>query len=235
MSILLQIVFFSLFAGAPLVVGGIVARSLTIRDRVLREAVLHWIVAFGGGVLLSAVAFALVPYAIKTVSLIVLVLSFTLGTLSFVIVHYVLGKFSHPYTQVIAMVSDFIPEALVLGASFAIDPAFGLLLAFFIGLQNLPEGFNAYRELRVTHSGPISLGILAIFALFGVLATLMGSLYLTSNALLISVMLLFASGGIVYLTFQDIAPASKIDGHRVAATGAAFGFLLGMMAEFVLG
>lgn len=42
---------------------------------------------------------------------------------------------------------DFIPESIALGATFAIEPNLAILLAVFIGLQNLPEAFNAYRDL----------------------------------------------------------------------------------------
>lgn len=46
--------------------------------------------------------------------------------------------------------SDFIPEAIALGAAFAHGEKTGALLAILIALQNLPEGFNAYRELNAT-------------------------------------------------------------------------------------
>ena len=49
--------------------------------------------------------------------------------------------------QLVAMVSDFVPEAMAMGAMFASGEAAGPLLAVLRGLQNLPEGFNAYREL----------------------------------------------------------------------------------------
>jgi zinc transporter, ZIP family len=42
---------------------------------------------------------------------------------------------------------DFIPESIALGAVFATDTSMALLLAIFIGLQNLPEAFNSFRDM----------------------------------------------------------------------------------------
>ncbi|MFC0268094.1 hypothetical protein [Kushneria aurantia] len=53
-------------------------------------------------------------------------------------------------SQLTAMLSDFVPEALALGATFTVSRESGLLLAGIIALQNLPEGFNAYRELALS-------------------------------------------------------------------------------------
>jgi ZIP family zinc transporter len=50
--------------------------------------------------------------------------------------------------QAMAMLMDFIPEAIALGAVFSRHHKLGILLAFFVGLQNLPESFNAYFDLR---------------------------------------------------------------------------------------
>jgi len=46
--------------------------------------------------------------------------------------------------QFLAMLMDFLPEALALGAVFGHDRRLGVLLAAFIGAQNLPEGFNSF-------------------------------------------------------------------------------------------
>lgn len=42
----------------------------------------------------------------------------------------------------------FLPESLALGAAVAAGGSQALLLGALIALQNIPEGFNAYRELR---------------------------------------------------------------------------------------
>ncbi|MFT7161526.1 MAG: ZIP family zinc transporter [Bacteroidia bacterium] len=48
-------------------------------------------------------------------------------------------------------------------------------------------------------------------------------------------LMLFCSGGIVYLIFQDIAPMSKLKKSWIPALGASLGFLVGMVGVKVLG
>jgi ZIP family zinc transporter len=41
--------------------------------------------------------------------------------------------------------------------------------------------------------------------------------------------MLFASGGILYSIFQDIAPQAKLDKHWFPPMGGVFGFALGLI------
>jgi ZIP family zinc transporter len=132
------------------------------------------------------------------------------------------------------MMMDFIPEALALGASFAYSRSFGLLLAIFIGLQNLPEGFNSYMELRKKMKKRSTLWLMFGLSFVGIAAALTGKNLLSNVPKITSSILLFAGGGILYLIFQDIAPLSRRRNDWIPATGASFGFLLGMLAEKLL-
>jgi peptidoglycan/LPS O-acetylase OafA/YrhL len=53
------------------------------------------------------------------------------------------------------------------------------------------------------------------------------------NALLHPVV--FASGGILYLIFQDIAPQSKMRRHWTPPIGAVLGFVVGMLGKKLIG
>lgn len=46
--------------------------------------------------------------------------------------------------------------------------------------------------------------------------------------------MLFAAGGILYLTFQDIAPQVRLDRHWAPPLGAVGGFLLGLAGSFIV-
>jgi len=46
--------------------------------------------------------------------------------------------------------------------------------------------------------------------------------------------MLFASGGILYLIFQDIAPSLRLKSSRYIAIGVNLGFIIGMMGEALL-
>ena len=45
--------------------------------------------------------------------------------------------------------------------------------------------------------------------------------------------MLFAAGGILYLTLQDIAPRSRLERHWLPPLGAVPGFVLALVSELV--
>ena len=141
------------------------------------------------------------------------------------------------FSQLIAMLSDFVPEALALGATFAFSRDAGLLLAGLIALQNMPEGFNAYREIKVSseYSRQRIIGAFTLMALLGPIAGVTGYFVFSGHPKIVSGIMLFAAGGILYIIFQDIAPQSKLKNHWASPLGAVAGFLLGVLGHISVG
>jgi ZIP family zinc transporter len=110
-----------------------------------------------------------------------------------------------------------------------------MLLAVFIGLQNLPEAFNSYRDL--VQSGFTAQKALVIFfglSFFGIIGALIGHFFLSDYPALTAHLMVFASGGILYLLIQDIIPESKLDHNYLTSLGATLGFLVGMVGEKIV-
>lgn len=232
MADILKVVLYSLVSGATIIIGGFFARLEVFPDSELKNEVSHGIVALGGGVLVAAVAFVLAPGAIASLPLLLLVLAFLFGSACFLLLDRYISKRGGSGAQLMAMLMDFIPEAIALGAIFAHDPRTGLLLAIFIGMQNLPEGYNSFGDLLASgFSLNKSLLILVPFSLIGAVAAVCGFLLLTGQERLIASLMSFAAGGILYLVFQDIAPMAKVKNHWTPAIGATIGFMLGMVGE----
>jgi ZIP family zinc transporter len=138
--------------------------------------------------------------------------------------------------QLTAMMLDFVPEAMALGAVFGHEPRLGILLALFIGVQNLPEGFNAYRELARAGTKPrVALLTLLALSLLGPVGAGAGHVLLHDKMALTAAIMAFAAGGILYLVFQDIAPQARMRRHWTPAFGAVLGFMVGMAGEQILG
>ena len=146
-----------------------------------------------------------------------------------------LKKINTPASQLAAMLSDFIPESIALGAAFAIGNSNAYLLAALIALQNLPEGFSAYRELNSSADYKPKKIILmfCLMAMLGPVAGVSGYLWLSEYPKAISAIMLFASGGILYSIFQDLAPQVKLEKHWAPPIGAVLGFVLGMFGLMV--
>lgn len=196
----------------------------------------HFIVAFGGGALISAVALVLVPEGASKLSPLLAALSFSAGGIFFYFLDAFLSKLKSSAGQLVAMLSDFIPEAIALGAAFAAGKKTGLLLALLMVLQNLPEGFNAYEELsRSSKLSPnkivFAFGCLAVI---GPISALTGYYILAQAQTLMAGLMLFASAGILYLVFQDIAPESKVNSSGMPALGAVAGFMLGLLGSMFI-
>jgi ZIP family zinc transporter len=112
----------------------------------------------------------------------------------------------------------------------------GLLLALFIGAQNLPEGFNSFREITAPGASSRSAlwGLFAV-SFLGPVAACSGHLWLQNQPMLTAGIMSFAAGGILYLIFQDIAPQSKMRKHWLPPLGAVLGFAVGMIGKQLLG
>ena len=81
-----------------------------------------------------------------------------------------------------------VPEPLALGGAFAVGSQSARLLAITVGLQNLPEGNNAYRELRPmpeSHSGQ-TLKAMSLLVPIGPTVAIIGYVYFRQNAVLLS-------------------------------------------------
>ncbi len=120
---------------------------------------------------------------------------------------------------------------------FASGSPSAVLLAILIGLQNLPEGFNAYREFSSGRRPRRKKAVLFMSCLvpLGPLMGLAGWLIGPVFPEFVGGVMLFSAGGILYLIFQDIAPQSRLDRHWVPPLGAVLGFCLGMFAHVLTG
>ncbi len=234
---LMSIILFSGFAGITVFIGGILANYFNhhVKESPVKYEITHTLMSFGAGIILSALALVLIPKGMEALSLIPMGLSFVFGAVLFMFLDEYLAKKGGQTATLLAMMMDFIPESIALGAVFSSDPSMASLLAIFIGLQNLPEAFNSYRDL--VQSGFSAKKTLFIFfglSFFGVAAALIGYFFLTNSPELTAHLMTFASGGILYLLIQDIIPASKLDKNYLIPLGATLGFLVGIIGEKVI-
>lgn len=232
-----KIIIYTFFASACIPLGGLLASFEKIRPGWLENEFRHFVIAFGGGVLLSAVVFVLLPEGIKFFPYAVPgVFVLLAGGFVFFLMEKFLGTKKREKPQFSAMLLDFIPESLALGGAFALGVKSAPLLALFIGLQNLPEGFNAYRELLSENNRNKTkiLGFMFILVPLGPILAMIGWFHLRHHEMILGATMLFASGGILYLIFQDIAPQSRMRRHWAPPIGAVLGFGLGMLGANIV-
>lgn len=224
-------------AGGCIFLGGVAARFERIRPQWLENDFRHSVIAFGGGVLISALALVLIPEGSRHIpSPLIASLIFVIGGFAFFTLERFLGLRRRESPQFMAMLLDYIPETLALGGMFAIGAASAPMLAFLIGLQNLPEGFNAYRELNALPQSKSARTLILMLALMplGPLVGTIGWVYGAEHSAMLGGIMLFSAGGILYLIFQDVAPQSRLVRHWGPALGAVLGFGVGMLGQMLV-
>lgn len=238
MPVFIDLVIMGLIAGLAMPLGALIARFEHIHSEWLQQEFRHAVMAFGGGALLSAVALILVPEGIETVSAWPAALCLLLGGITFMYVDAWMAAHETSASQLIAMMSDFIPESIALGAMLAMGGGGAAwLLVLIMALQNTPEGFNAYRELRASTAMSTTkiVSAFSLMALLGPVAAVVGYIWLADSPVVLACIMLFAAGGILYSVFGDIAPQAKLDNHQAPPMGAVLGFSVGVVGHMLVG
>ncbi|WP_082905229.1 MULTISPECIES: ZIP family metal transporter [Marinobacter] len=234
----LYIVGLTVLAGACIPLGGLLASFEHIRPNWLEQEVRHFLIALGGGILLGAVSVVLIPEGQSSMGdSLWAIPAIIAGGLLFFGVERILGLKRRESPQLMGVMLDFIPEATALGGLAVVSPETAVLMAVLIAMQNLPEGFNAYRELVSLpgYSSTKTLLFMTGLVMTGPLAGLLGYFFLSERPVVLGAIMLIASGGILYLIFQDIAPQSRLERHWGPPLGAVVGFCLALFSHDLVG
>lgn len=236
MTEVLRIISYSLLSGSTIFIGGVLSFYFGkhVKSGLVKEEVIHSSTAFGGGILIAAVGLVLVPEGMLVLEMLPIAFSFSAGAIAFYYLDRHTESKGGPLAQVFGMLTDFIPESLAMGAVFTHNTSLGLLLTGIMAIQNLPEAFNAYSDLRSNYSARKCLIILFLLSFSGLAAALSGYYLLADMPQVVGAIMLFAGGGVTYLIFQDIAPLSRLKKSWLPALGASLGFLVGMMGVKLL-
>lgn len=227
-----QMVLLTAATAAALPLGAALAAIPGFGPDWLQREFRHFVIAVGAGVMLGAAAVSLVPEGQEAIGNPALSVAWLLagGLLIFGLERWI-NRQRRAEPQLMGMLLDFVPENLALGGLVMAKPEAAWALAWLIGLQNLPEGFNSFRELSQTGSGRWRnfLFMLMLVAL-GPILGLVGMSLLGEHKAWLGAVMLASSGGILYLMFQDIAPQVKLERHWAPPLGAVLGFGISMLS-----
>ncbi len=196
----------------------------------------HGVMAFGAGALFAAVALVLIPEGSARLAPLPALAWFLAGGAGFCWLDRLIAGSGGRMAQFLAMMMDYLPEALALGAVITGDINTAILVAALICLQNLPEGFNAMREMNGTAKDgqATSLWLFAAMVPLGPLAAWIGLTLPPSMDAGVGAVMMLASGGILYLMFQDIAPQVPLENTLLPPLGAVLGFALGLAGHLMI-
>ncbi|MEM9638021.1 MAG: hypothetical protein AAGA94_10280 [Pseudomonadota bacterium] len=194
----------------------------------------HGVIAFGAGALLAAVALVLLPEGSARLAALPAIGWFLAGGIGFALIDRAIAARGGKAAQFLAMMMDYLPEAMALGALITGDMPTAVLVAALIALQNLPEGFNAMREMRQGGDHGPPLGLFFLMVPLGPIAACIGLLLPPTYDPVTGAVMMLASGGIIYLMFQDIAPEVPLENTMLPPFGAILGFGVGLAGHLLI-
>jgi zinc transporter, ZIP family len=237
-----EALFWGALASSSLIAGGLLALRVRIGMRLL-----GLVMAFGAGVLISAVAYELVEDAFETSGGIGGVpLGLALGSLTFFAGDLVIDRMGGGDRKrsgggqaagtalaiVLGIVLDGIPESIVLGLTVLTGGGVSAAMLAAVFLSNLPEAVAATVGLRAARWSPgRMLGLWVLVTVVAGIASLLGYVVMDgASPRTIAFVQAFAAGAILTMLADTMMPeAFEHGGNYVGlATTAGFGLAFGI-------
>jgi ZIP family zinc transporter len=246
----LQAGLWGLLGGSALVIGAALAYVPRIPQRVMAAAM-----AFGAGVLISALSFELVEKAHARGGLLSTAIGFVIGAAGFTAANVWLTsagahhrKRSAHHMQkkaheggglaiAIGALFDGIPESIAIGVGLLSNMNIGLVAVAAVFLSNLPEGLSSATGMRrAGRSGAYIFGVWGGIALACGVAATFGNLALAqSDPAVIAVVLAIAAGAILAMIVDTMIPEAFEITHEYAGLITVIGFLAAFALSRVAG
>ncbi len=251
MPLWLQAFSWGALAGGALLIGSAIAWKWNVPPRMVA-----FVMAFGAGVLISALAFELVAEAQEAGGLGPTALGFLVGAVTYVGANAVLARKGAQHRKrsggqqpseqdsagsgnaiALGALLDGIPESVVLGlglvAGGAVNPA--VLVAIFI--SNVPEGLSSSAGMKnAGRTGRYVFGLWGGIAFASGLAALAGySLLAGASGGTIAFITAIAAGAILAMVADTMIPEAFERQHMLTGLIAALGFLTAFIVHEVSG
>src|SRR6188768_1011375 len=241
MPIWIQAGLWGLAAGGALVIGALLAWLIEVPQRIVAS-----VMAFGAGVLISALAFDLVDEAETKGGLTATVLGFLVGAVAYLLANVVLAKRGARHRKrsgeqqpseeqqggsgsaiAIGALLDGIPESVVLGLSLLGGNGIGIPVLAAIVISNLPEGLSSAAGMkRNGRSARYVFGVWIGVAVASGAAGHLGCLLLQgASAELVAAITALAAGAILTMVADTMIPEAFERTHLYAGLLATLGFL----------
>jgi zinc transporter, ZIP family len=227
----LEAALWGFVGGLALVVGALIAFALRPSPRTIA-----YVMAFGAGVLISAVAFDLTEEAIELGSGVAVGGGLAAGAL----VYFVGDRLVHrggrgprgteredPEGIVLGAVLDGIPESAAIGLTLITGGSVSGSFVVAVFISNLPESISASAELEPRHPRPWILGLwLAIAAVSALAAALGYQLLNDASGDAAAFVKAFAGGAILCMLANTMIPQAVRDGGDGVGLVTVLGFSL---------
>lgn len=246
MPVWLSAGLWALLAGGALVLGAAIAWFLKVP-----RLVVALVMAFGSGVLISALSFDLVGEAERHGGLIPAAGGFLGGAAVYVGANRILDHFGAKHRKrsgdqqpspqqqgsgaaiALGALLDGIPESVVLGLSLLGGGSIGVSVLAAVFISNIPEGLSSSAGMkRNGRSAAYVFGVWIGIAVLSGLAALIGVLVLQgASAQLLAVITSVAAGAILAMIADTMIPEAFERTHGLTGLVTVIGFLVAFILE----
>jgi zinc transporter, ZIP family len=231
--------FWGLVGGAALLVGALLGLYAHASNRTIGI-----VMAFGSGVLISAVAFELTEEAFRSGGTAPVVIGLVGGSLVFFAGDWLIDRRGGDRRKsptgkpqqgagamalVLGALLDGIPESAAIGVSILGGGEVGIAMVAAVFLSNVPESMSAATGLRATWSRGRIMGLWAVVALVSALAAALGYVLLDgASPEWVAIIQGFAAGAILTMLADTMFPEAYEAEGRTPFTGVVttLGFAL---------
>ena len=241
MPLWLQAGLWGFVAGAALLIGAAIAYFVEVPQRIIAG-----IMAFGSGVLISALSFDLMDEAYKRGGFDSTAIGFLGGASVYTLANWILAKQGAKHRKrssekqpvesensgsglAIAMgaLLDGIPESIVIGLSMLQGGKVSLVAVVAIFLSNIPEGLSSASGMKKAGRGAgYIFGVWGGIALISGAAALVGfTVFSHFSEEVIAATTAVAAGGILAMLVDTMIPEAFEDAHEFAGLITVAGFL----------
>ncbi|WP_431946013.1 ZIP family metal transporter [Micromonospora marina] len=234
--------FWGLLAGSALLIGAAVGFFVRVPRRVTAS-----VMAFGAGVLLSAVSFELVDEAHEQGGLLPVAIGAAAGALLYTTANVLLARRGARHRKrsggeqpsereqpgsgnaiAVGALLDGVPESVVIGASLLAGGPVSLVTVIAVFLSNVPEGLSSAAGMR--QAGRTRR---YVFGLWTAIALISGAAALAGYTLLggappevLATITALAAGAILAMITDTMVPEAFADAHLLVGLITVLGFLV---------
>lgn len=252
MPLTLQAGLWGLLSGSALVIGAAIAFFLNLPQRLIAA-----VMAFGSGVLISALSFDLMDEAYRTGGILSTSFGFLAGAAVYTGANILLSRRGARHRKrsghgpdakqpsdagsglaiALGALLDGIPESIVIGVSLLSGEGVGLVAVAAIFLSNLPEGLSSAAGMRKAGRSAIYIfGIWIGIALASALAAAIGCwAFADASPAIVAFVTAVAAGAILAMLSDTMIPEAFEVAHDYAGLITVAGFLAAFTLSRALG